>query len=375
MVLLTAPFNLLVHCRVGLGKAGTIAARLLVELEVEPREAARQVPADRPGAIEGAAQEAHVLGLQAVPEPRPSATVGGIRDRARGGLLGLAVGDAVGITLELRARDATAPITDTVGGGPFRLKPGQWTGDAAMALADSPLAHPQPDERDLMEGFVAWHEQGTHSCTGTCFDIGGTTRAALARYRRTGNPVAGYRPPRGWQRLPHAPRARGGEPLAGPPTLRDAAARQSRTTHAAPEAVDACLAYAEVLADAIAGERGAVVMRGREGLARDGLPGASGLAGAAGGTAGPRPLAEAIDPILAGSWRGKPRSAIHAPRQVGHTLEAALWSVGASGSFGEAVLRSANLGEDADTTAAAPGQLAGALGGGAIQKPWQVQVA
>ncbi len=67
-----------------------------------------------------------------------------------------------------------------VGGGPFRLRPGQWTDDTAMALAlaDSLAAHPHLDEHDLMARFVDWHERGTYSCTGTCFDIGATTRAA-----------------------------------------------------------------------------------------------------------------------------------------------------------------------------------------------------
>jgi ADP-ribosyl-[dinitrogen reductase] hydrolase len=122
--------------------------------------------------------------------------------------------------------------------------------------------------------------------------------------------------------------------------LRDVAARQSRTTHAAPEAVDACVAYAEVLADAIEGRGRSEVLKPR-----------------------PGPYTGAIGPIMAGSWRGKPRKQIHASGYVAHSLEAALWSVGRSASFEEAVLLAANLGEDADTTAAIAGQLAGALYG------------
>jgi ADP-ribosyl-[dinitrogen reductase] hydrolase len=66
----------------------------------------------------------------------------------------------------------------------------------------------------------------------------------------------------------------------------------------------------------------------------------------------------AIGPIVGGSWRGKPRKQIHASGYVAHSLEASLWSVGRSASFEEAVLLAANLGEDADTTAAITGQLA-----------------
>ena len=54
--------------------------------------------------------------------------------RYRGSLLGLAVGDALGTTLGIRAPGTFAPIEDMVGGGPFRLKPGEWTDDTSMAL-------------------------------------------------------------------------------------------------------------------------------------------------------------------------------------------------------------------------------------------------
>jgi len=58
----------------------------------------------------------------------------GLADRYLGSLLGLAVGDALGTTLEFRRPGSFAPIEDLVGGGPFGLLPGQWTDDTAMAL-------------------------------------------------------------------------------------------------------------------------------------------------------------------------------------------------------------------------------------------------
>lgn len=54
-------------------------------------------------------------------------------DRAKGAFLGLAVGDAVGTTLEFSARDS-GYVDDMVGGGPFKLKPGEWTDDTSMAI-------------------------------------------------------------------------------------------------------------------------------------------------------------------------------------------------------------------------------------------------
>lgn len=55
-------------------------------------------------------------------------------DRCAGSLVGLACGDAVGTTVEFSPRGTFKPLVDMVGGGPFRLAPGQWTDDTSMAL-------------------------------------------------------------------------------------------------------------------------------------------------------------------------------------------------------------------------------------------------
>jgi ADP-ribosyl-[dinitrogen reductase] hydrolase len=73
--------------------------------------------------------------------------------------------------------------------------------------------------------------------------------------------------------------------------------------------------------------------------------------------------AGSIATIMAGSWRGMPRQQVGSSGYVAHSLAAALWSAGRTDSFASAVLTAANLGGDADTTAAIAGQLAGALYG------------
>lgn len=350
---LRAGFDIVVHCKGGLGRAGMIAARLLVELGIAPDEAIDRVRAARPGAIETAAQEEHVRRQRPVPERQPSPEPDAIRDRAMGALLGLALGDALGTTLEFKARDAYEPLTGIVGGGPFRLKPGQWTDDTAMALAlaDSLAERGGLDEQDLLARFSDWWRNGTYSCTGRCFDIGSTTAQAIRRWEQTGNDHCGSTDPHSagngslMRLAPVAIRYRDDRPA-----LRDAAARQSKTTHAAAEAVDACVLYAEMLADAITGRPRSEVLRARGG---DWVRG--------------------VATVNAGAWRGKARAAVNGSGYVLHSLDAALWSVGRTARFDRAVLHAANLGQDADTTAAIAGQLAGALAGTRLLPPASLQ--
>lgn len=120
-----------------------------------------------------------------------------LRDRFRGCLLGLAVGDAVGTTVEFRPRGSFRPLADMIGGGPFQLRPGQWTDDTSMALclATSLVECNGFDALDQMERYCKWADSGYLSSTGACFDIGNTVASALRRFRQTGNPFAGSSDP------------------------------------------------------------------------------------------------------------------------------------------------------------------------------------
>jgi ADP-ribosyl-[dinitrogen reductase] hydrolase len=295
------------------------------------------------------------LGVSPHREKVPSPALEHQRDRAIGCLLGLAVGDAVGTTLEFTERGTFEPLTNMVGGGPFRLPPGGWTDDTSMALAlaRSLLANSELDEADLMNRFVAWRRRGEYSWNGRCFDIGMTVSAALQRFESTGNPVAGSIDPLcagngSIMRLaPVAIRHRNAADR-----LLDVARRQSATTHGAQEAVSACELLAEMLVGAINGEPRSRVLRDRS-----------------------ADYAGSVGSIARGGWRGKTRGEIQSTGYVAHTLEAALWCVGRTGSFREAVLLGANLGGDADTTAAVVGQIAGALyGASSIPREWIEQL-
>jgi ADP-ribosyl-[dinitrogen reductase] hydrolase len=287
-----------------------------------------------------------------MPDSRPD----DLHDRARGALLGLAVGDAVGTTLEFTVKDRGPPLTDMAGGGPFRLKPGEWTDDTSMALAlgESLLACDGLDEDHLMRAFCAWAERGEYSHNGRCFDIGNTVRAALSRFRATGNPVAGSTDPStagngSLMRLAPVPiRYCLDAPMRG-----DVARAQSRTTHGAEEAVEACAAYADLVAEAIRGRPKSEVLTPRDGP-------------------WPPKVARALR-METLSWD---RSKVRGSGYVIHSLEAALWAVGQATDVRTAILLAANLGEDADTTAAIAGQLAGALwGASGIPAAWLDQLA
>jgi ADP-ribosylglycohydrolase len=287
------------------------------------------------------------------------------RDRFLGSLLGLAAGDALGTTLEFRSPGSFTPVDDMVGGGPFGLLPGQWTDDTSMALclATSLLETGGFDPADQMDRYLRWYHDGYLSSTGRCFDIGNTVRGALERYEQTGNPYSGA-----------TDRFSAGNGsimrlapvvlyFAGDPALAiSPAADSSRTTHGAGAAVDACRYLAALLLGALYGES-------RERLLQPRYSPVAGLWER-------QPLGPEIDVVAAGSFRQKQPPFIRGTGYVVESLEAALWAFAHSDNFRDGCLLAANLGDDADTTAAVYGQLGGAFYGAAgIPAGWRRKLA
>jgi ADP-ribosylglycohydrolase len=273
-------------------------------------------------------------------------------DRYRGALLGLAAGDALGTTLEFEVPGRFTPIDDIVGGGPFGLQPGQWTDDTSMALclAESLIASKAFDPIDQLERYCRWYRAGHLSSRGRCFDIGGTTRTALENFERTsrayGGPTSPYSAGNGslmrlapvplfFARLPRKAIERAGD--------------SSRTTHGAVEAIDACRYLAGLIVGAVQGAS-------REELLADHYSPLPGLWQEA-------PLAPKVAAVAAGSFHTRNPPEIRGSGYVVESLEAALWAFGRSSSFREGALLAVNLGDDADTTGAVYGQLAGAFYG------------
>jgi len=279
-------------------------------------------------------------------------------ERFRGCLLGLSVGDAVGTTVEFRQRGTFEPLTDMVGGGPFLLLPGQWTDDTSMALclATSLVERGGFDPVDQMNRYCRWADEGYLSSTGSRFDIGTTVADSLRRYQREGNPYAG---------LPDPFLAGNGcimrlapIPMYFCPDLEAVerfAAASSRTTHGAEECIDACRLLARIICRALLGRSKDQVLLGDA---------HSFCAG------------ERITAIACGSYWQKSEDEVQGSGYVVRSLEAALWAFARTDNFADAILLATNLGNDADTTAAVCGQVAGAFyGESGIPSHWLERLA
>jgi ADP-ribosyl-[dinitrogen reductase] hydrolase len=279
-------------------------------------------------------------------------------DRYRGSLMGLAVGDALGASVEFMPPGTFPPLTDMIGGGPFDLMAGEWTDDTSMAvcLAESLLERGGFDPADQLGRYLRWYREGYRSSTGTCFDIGNAVRQALERFEATGCAYCGSADPRtagngSLMRLAPVPLFYARDPLAALVW----SAESSRTTHGAVEAVDACRYYAALLVGAV------------NGVAKDELLGDR--YSPVPGYWDAHPLALAVDEVARGSYRTAGK--IVGSGYVVRSLEAALWAFQSTETFANGCLAAANLGDDADTTAAIYGQLAGAYYGmDAIPADW-----
>ena len=128
-------------------------------------------------------------------------------------------------------------------------------------------------------------------------------------------------------------------PMAFPKDAERYAVQSARTTHGAPEAIDATQYFARLLVKALTRRRATCSDAARVKLHKK------------------------VDPVAGGSYLKKQPPEIQGNGYIVLALEAALWAVASTSSFEDAILAAANLGDDADTTAAIAGQLAGALYG------------
>lgn len=287
-----------------------------------------------------------------------------VQDAALGAIVGLAVGDALGAPVEFLKPGTFPPITGYREGGILNLPAGCWTEDTALALCltESLIACGGTDMLDQLRRYVRYWREGYQAPTGVCLDIGTTTRRSLEAFLRIGMaeaaPIAGLTPGNGsLVRVAPVPIFFAGDPGR---TVEEAAA-MSRTTHAAPESIDACRYFAGLLSGAILG-----------------VP-VSDLSSPnyepVGEIWDSKRLCSPIAAVAAGSFLTEEPPVIRAGGGAVQCLEAALWAFAHGNSFSEVVLAAVNLGDDADTVGAVAGQLAGACYGlSGIPAEWQEEL-
>jgi ADP-ribosylglycohydrolase len=285
-------------------------------------------------------------------------------NRRRGALLGLAVGDALGAAVEFMAPGTFVPVSDYRGGGAHGLAPGEWTDDTSMALAlaDS-IAERGWDLHHQAERYLAWWRTGAYSVTGHAFDIGITTAASLRRFeamrdaRTSGDESPQASGNGSLMRLAPVPLAFMHLFPAKNDQLVLRLVESSMTTHASRQCVSACAYMGVVLCGLL------------HGLSRDEV-----LAPEFARThLSSHRLHPEIEEIADGAYRH--RTPVGSGYVV-RSLEAALWAFHDAVDFREAVLRAVNLGDDADTTGAVCGQLAGAyFGESGIPQEWRDRLA
>jgi len=280
-------------------------------------------------------------------------------------MLGLAVGDAVGTTLEFRSPGTFKKIDDMIGGGPFHLNAGEWTDDTSMALclAESLTEKRGFDPIDQLERYTRWAKHGDLSSNGLVFDIGNTVRDAIAKFAKTHKPYCGSSDPLSagngsLMRLAPVPLFY----VERPVDAIERSGESSRTTHGAQTAVDACRYSGGLIVGAVLGVSKEELLSDRYAPVEKYWQ--------------KNRLVGEIDKIAAGSFKQRKPPEIEGSGYVVKCLEAALWAFYSSHSFREGCLLAVNLGDDADTTGAVYGQLAGAYyGEDEIPEDWRRKLA
>jgi len=366
------------HCRAGIGRTNVVVGCWLGRRGYRGEAALARLnelwqantrASSWPSVPETPAQEDYVRawrepGAEAGATPADSAAALGLRDRYRGLLLGLAAGDACGQPACHRRPGSFTPLGDLLGGGPFELPRGAWSDKTAMALclAESLAETGRPEAADQVARYLRWQREGHLSSTGQCVGISAATARALAQAQWTRNPLAGSHDP---AQAHKEPLARIGPAVAlllpDPQEAIEAAVDAARVTHQAPATLDAVRYLAGVLVGALQGAS-------KVELARPMFSPVEGYWAR-------RRLKPEIEAVARGSWAERSPPRIFGGGQAADALEAALWAFHRGKSFRDSVLAAANLGGDADVTAAIVGQLAGAYFGAAgIPATWRAAV-
>ncbi|TVR39960.1 MAG: ADP-ribosylglycohydrolase family protein [Bacteroidia bacterium] len=284
-------------------------------------------------------------------------------------LLGLAVGDALGVPFEFRGRGNLErhPVTGMAGYGTHNQPPGTWSDDSSLSFCLAESLCGGYDIQDIARLFLKWYNEAYWAARGEVFDVGIATREAILRIKSGEPPTSAglngeFDNGNGslMRILPLLPFIL----KKGDHEIVKIVTEVSSVTHRHPRCILACLILL-LVAERLCEYSILEAIRGMQVRLRDIL------------RMHPKLLTQKqhFDRIIPGNSQPKNTDNFHIPlkdaspqsiRSSGYvvdTLEASLWCLLHSSSYKEAVLKAVNLGEDADTTACVTGGLAGILYG------------
>lgn len=286
-------------------------------------------------------------------------------------LLGLAIGDALGVPVEFLSRKAIAqnPVTGMRGFGTHKQPPGTFSDDSSLAFCLAEALTQTFDLNIIAQNFLKWYDENYWTATGEVFDIGGATNQALRNLRTGGRPELA-----GGQHV--ADNGNGSLMRILPLVLyiRDLSIEErfkltrsvSSITHGHIRSVIACFYYLEFARLITEGIDKFSIYEKLKSEVKTFL------------------LSQNInkeeiilfDRLLNADIFALTEDDIHSSGYVLHTLEASIWCLLTSNNYEEAVLKAVNLGQDTDTTATVAGGLAGLLyGHQSIPTEWIDQLA
>ncbi|RUT35656.1 ADP-ribosylglycohydrolase family protein [Paenibacillus zeisoli] len=274
-------------------------------------------------------------------------------NKIKSGILGLCIGDALGVPVEFLGRDLLkrTPLTDMIGYGSHQQPAGTWSDDASLTLClvESLAECGSLNLNDLAAKCVDWLRGTRWTPHGEVFDIGIATRQALERIAQESV----------------QPERAGGEdefsngngslmrilPLAYYLNANEqedfisAVTGVSSITHRHPISILACVFYVKYASYLIRGKNLQESYLESVEYMKETFPA--------------NPYLARYERLLSGQIAQLEETEIQSSGYVIHTLEASVWSLLTTNSYQEAVLRAVNLGEDTDTTGAVTGGLAG----------------
>lgn len=282
----------------------------------------------------------------------------------KSGLLGMAIGDALGVPVEFTTRDLLKqnPVTGMREFGTHQQPKGTWSDDSSMAFCTAETLLHGYSLSAIANSFINWYDNGHWAAHGKVFDIGGATREAIWQWKQLkkgtpeGSPVlAGgtdaYDNGNGslMRILPMAFYVKDLSFEERTQIIFDV----SSITHAHFRSKLCCLIYTEIAVGLLLGKNKEVAYAQMQ-----------------------HNLNKYLDSIkvdyhevvlfqrlLQFNIADLEESKIRSSGYVLHTLEASLWCIFNTDNFADAVLKAVNLGEDTDTTGAVTGGLAGLLYG------------